>query len=418
MSKFSLPLFLVFVTSSVFAAEPTLNFAEAYRAILDRSLRLENQRLNIEVSEKRKLQAYGNFLPSVSAELTDVEGDIQFRAQRTAAVRATANLFRSGGDYAGLKASRHDIENQKLTLARERQGAEDEAASALIQYIGQSRLVEIGEKLIQVRTDSLRVARERFDRGLMPRQEVDKTLIDLDITRARLADTLTTLAESAAKLETALGHTNVKLDWPWTDQLSKKDLEVDAKPFDLLRRPDYLASIENQEARSWRRRQAMASLLPSIDLVATYGLGTSGVSDRTTFVGLLTLSVPLFDGFKNWGEFGVERARLAQAAVQVEGVRRSAPAEVKTLKRSFTISRESAMAREQTARLTRRLYDDNLQRFKLGRASANDIAIDQARLLESQQLEVQGWLNAHATFLKLCHALGGFVDPDGTCRER
>lgn len=399
------------------AAAP-ITFEEAYQQILQRSLRIESQRMQVGIAEKRKLQAIGTFLPTVSAEMSDVEGvDPILRPRMAAGLRASVNLFRSGGDLAGIRAANKEIESGRKSLERETQTAQFEAVEALVQYIAQTRLVAIGEKLAEVRTDSLRVARERFTKGLMPQQEVDKTAIDLDITRSRLADTLSALAEAAAKLEIALGHSHVQIEWPWQSRLSKNS-EVELMKFDIENRPDWGSAFALTEARRLRKRQAGAFLLPSVDLLATYGSPDLQNSSRRDVAAILTLNIPLFDGFKNWGEYGVEGYREQLAKVQLETVQREAPAQVAALRKTHRFARESAIARSKTAVVTRRLYDDNLQRFRLGRASANDIAIDQSRLLESQQLEVQGWLSAHLTLLRLCHSLGGFVEASGDCRAR
>ena len=65
--------------------------------------------------------------------------------------------------------------------------------------------------------------------------------------------------------------------------------------------------------------------------------------------------------------------------------------------------------------LAEHLFEDNRQRFKMGRATANDLAVDQNRLLEAELLAVDGWVNAHLSLVKLCHALGHSIDAGGNC---
>ncbi len=56
-------------------------------------------------------------------------------------------------------------------------------------------------------------------------------------------------------------------------------------------------------------------------------------------------------------------------------------------------------------------------RFRLGRTTVNDLALDQNRLLQAELLSVEGWENAHLSFVRLCHALGSHVGARGECVE-
>ena len=416
MYKSSIALIVLATCATAHAApESDLTFGEAYKAILGRSLRIETQSLNIQESESRKLQAWGNFMPSVTAELVDGQGEFYLGPRQGADLKAKVNLFKAGGDLAGVRAARADVATQTEVLHRETQGAEDDAASALINYIAQARLVEIEQKLVDVRTESLRIARERFKKGLLPQQEVDKTAIDLDITVSGLADAQASLASNSANLTTYLGHSHVKLDWPWRSLMSSSNA-IEAASVDINNRPDVKAAIAASTSTSYLKRQQFASLLPSLDFSLTYGASDLSQPSQRFWTSYVTLSMPLFDGFRNWGNYSVQSAEDRKALVALESLKRSAPAEIANLRGAFSINRQSALAREKTAEVTSHLYNDNLQRFRMGRATANDIAIDQNRLLTSQQLEVQGWLNAHLSLIKLCHSLGGFMSPTGNCK--
>jgi outer membrane protein TolC len=129
------------------------------------------------------------------------------------------------------------------------------------------------------------------------------------------------------------------------------------------------------------------------------------------------LTIPLFDRFKSWSDLKIQEMTQMTQEIVRESIVRSAPGEIDSFRESFRSARESALNRERTSRLTERLYKDNLQRFRLGRASANDLALDQNRLLDSQFLEVEGWLTAHVSIMKLCHALGGSISVDGSCHS-
>lgn len=403
------------IPTTATATTGRLTFAEAWTVILERDLRIQSQRLEVQASEARTLQALGAFTPSVTLNASSTErGEPFVGPVRSGAVSARLNLFRSGGDVAAYRAAKRDQEASRERLGSESQVAEREAAEALVAVIGRTQQKNILEKIVQLQADSLRVARDRYAKGLLPQQEVDKVGIELENARARLTDGETRLAEARASLATLLGRDDVRDEWPWKRVLVDGP-GLETTVFDLGRRPDWRVSLLDTEAERLRKRSALASLFPSIDLTGSYGSADFSDSGRRDWSTVVTLSVPLFDGWTNYAKYRVQDTTLLLAEIRIESLRRSAAPEVEGLRKSHRAARESALARERTAQLSGKLFEDSFQRFRLGRASVNDLALDQSRLFESELLAVDGWSNAHLTFVRLCHALGGRVAPRGEC---
>jgi outer membrane protein len=404
-----------------------IGFEAAYKEIIQRSLRVETQALRLSIARERKLARWGAFTPSVSLQGTNTQEGGQYQstfaspgATQTslngAAIVANMNLFRSGGDAALVTAASHDIGNERETLQRERQGAEDDAVQALVDVIARVSQTQITFQIVKLKDQSLTIARERFDRGLLPAQEVDKVEIELENSRSKWIDAKTAEAEARSRLKSLLGSDSIEIQWPWKDAVVKGP-QLDTVEFKLSNRPDYRAATEASEAERWRKRSAYSSFLPSLDLQASYGTVDLSNTPRRDWSAIFTLTIPLFDRFKSWSDLKIQEMTQMTQEIVRESIVRSAPGEIDSFRESFRSARESALNRERTSRLTERLYKDNLQRFRLGRASANDLALDQNRLLDSQFLEVEGWLTAHVSIMKLCHALGGSISVDGSCHS-
>lgn len=394
---------------------PSASFADAYKEILARSLRIESQRTEIESAEARRLSARGAFLPQVELGVShDEDTSLATPARNSAWLSGKVNLFRFGGDAAGVRGADKNLEGQKARLLSERQGAEDDAVQALATFIARRLNRGIQERNVEMNNDSLRISHERFRRGLMPMQEVDKVAIDVDNARASLTDAIQQESTARAKLVTALGSDAVAGEWPW------KKAIVDWSPpiVDKVRfesRPDWRALESFLSEERFKQKRALSGLLPTLDLSLSYGSYDLSQTGRADWASKLTLSIPLFNRFEDWSGYRQQMAAAQLANLRLEALRREAPAETAALLRSFREARDAALAREKTAKLTEKLYKDNLQRFRLGRASANDLAVDLNRLLLSQVNEVDGWLSAHLMFVKLCHSLGSFVTADGHC---
>ena len=397
------------------AAAPT--FAEAYKTILDRSLRVRTQMLDVEASEIRRNAKYGAFTPSLAVEGTQTTtAEPVVGPKQAAGLAASVNLFRSFSDLAGLQAAKKSLERSQESLLNERQKAEAEAATAIFLFIARTRQRQISERIVGLKSESLKIARERYDKGLMPLQEVDKVAIELENSRAFLTDAVSAEAAAKASLQTLLGDDAVAVDWPWRQSLSQ-GAKLETIDFAIERRPDFRALQAGLESDRLRKREALGAFLPSLDFEVAYGSFDLSQPARRDWSTILRLKLPLYDGYKSISAYRLVAVSELATAVQLESLKRSAPAEVEGFRQSHKAARETALAREKTALITERLYSDNLQRFRLGRASANDLALDQTRLLDSQNLEVSGWSDAHISFVQLCHALGGYVEPSGQCRK-
>ena len=402
---------------------PQIGFGEAYEKIQKRNLAAGNQALNVEIASERKLARVGAFTPSLSlvGSSNQQSGTFNQAATTSSNVRSLtvnvgANIFRSGSDFAALKGANRDIDASEASLDDQRLKAEDDAATALLTLISRSREREFIAQIVGLNTESLKIARERFNHGLLPQQEVDKTQIDLDNAQARLINADVALADARAEVSARLGSIqNLNLEWPWREQIASGP-RPDASSFKLDFRPDYRSALFTLEAEDWRKHAARANLLPSLDFNA--GAGSFDLSqDRRDWSAGLTLTIPIFEKFVGWSQARIQSLTAQQAEINRELIARTANAEIESLTVGYRAARESAIARERTSKLTSRIYGDSLQRFRMGRTSANDLSVDQNRLLETQILEVQGWTNAHLSLARLCHSLGQSVLANGSCRE-
>ena len=395
-----------------------VSFSEAWQTILNRALRVESQRAEVEISDWKKSASEGAFLPTLSAQAIENKGSAYaYSIPRLVQLSASVNLFRGGADWANLEAARKAHEAALNKLNSEKLATEEDAATALIQVIGKTQQRAINENLVKQQEDTLRVSQERFRQGLLARQETDKIQIDVDSARARLIDAQSAEAAARSQLEILLGSSNVKTEWPWRSALSSSS-KLEEEKFDLDLRPDYRAAQSTVESQRYLKNKAIGQLLPSIDLTASYGTyGTYDITDPSlrSYSTALTLTVPIFEGFKSYAAYKIQQSTLREALIQAETVRRTAPSEVANFRVSFQAARDTALAREKTAVLAEHLFEDNRQRFRMGRATANDLAIDQNRLLEAELLAVDGWINAHLSLVRLCHSLGHSIDAGGIC---
>lgn len=67
-------------------------------------------------------------------------------------------------------------------------------------------------------------------------------------------------------------------------------------------------------------------------------------------------------------------------------------------------------SRLETLKLGKRIYQTSYKRFRAGRATVNDLAIDQNRLFQSENLANDGMAQLHLLLTQYCHLQGKLVE--------
>jgi outer membrane protein TolC len=409
-------LFALFLTSPAWAASETLSFEQALGRILERSTQVQAQQANLKATEAADVPAKLFYLPTFS--LTGRKGVSQIQQQRDSGIQAQLearlNIFRFGSDIGGYRAAHSEESRQTELLRAEILQVEDDGVGALIAQIRAQRQIEVFGQILKTQSELLSIARQRFNRGLLAQQEVDKLAVDLENARSKLVDAQ--VAESAARaaLGALIGDAEVKPEWPWIAWLgSPPAQELLSRELSLDDIPAYRAAVARVQAEEGRRVQRVGLIFPSLDLLGTYGYSQGefggGAAGQVGWTGELAMTIPLFDRLQAYSSARSQGYVEDAALADQEATARNARGEWQGSRETFRVALASAQARQKILGTSRALYQDNLRRFKAGRINANDLSNDESRLFDSELLSVQGWSGAHLAFAKLCHSLGRTV---------
>jgi len=396
------------------AAElPEISYLDALDAVLSRSPEVAAQDTKIDGVWGQTLPDRLSLLPSISLQARqDTRREFGLDATRTgAAASLDFNLFRFGSDISGMRAASREVEAERLQLEAARIEIESSAIDALNQYLQTAKEVAILTRLVGLRENLYRLGKKRFDRGLIPSQEVDKLSIDWENEKALLRDADTAVIRSSARVDELLGHHRVQTEWPWIERLSQKRFPLPEKDENVLaQRPDWKTAQKRFSANEARAAQSWGKIFPSLDFNVSYGYYSAAVggvnSQRPEWASSLVLTVPLFDRLSNYGAYEALSQAAKAAEFEWERVKRSAKKEWDSAKGAMGLSVETALTRDKTLAVSRSLYQDGLKRFERGLIEANDLNVDQQRLLQSELLAVRGWATAHTTLARLCFAQG------------
>jgi outer membrane protein TolC len=251
-----------------------------------------------------------------------------FSADRNRDANFTAmySLFAGGRDYYGYQAATRRAEAAVESL----RGTEvDVAMQARLDYIAALREAEnlrVTRELLRTVDERLRVTREQFEAGRVPRYYVLRDETERANALQMEAMALSRLEQAIVGLKTTLGvdlASAVTLD----DRLeySPAPVSIDEGVREAsARQPDLKAAIKQREAAAAEVRAAYGSYFPQVGLSYMYDWGwmkprgePSSSADGYS-VGLV-ITLPLFDGFARENALKTAKARLERAA-QAEGL--------------------------------------------------------------------------------------------------
>jgi outer membrane protein TolC len=413
---------LVFLAGVARAETGVLSFRDAVSEIIQRSTDVATQRNQVFETEATNITARTAFLPNLSVQFSRYANQDNALLQRSDGdsinVVGKLNLLHFGADVKGWQAANGDEDSQTLKLSYTYLTTEQLAVQGLVNEIQGLLETEVLASIVKKEQELFNIGVERYKRGLLPQQEVDKIEIDMENASSHLADTQIKEGIARANLVALLGHDKIQANWPWMDAFRaihadpKKMTKLLGTEDDLLKRPDVMSALRNSEAQSDRASQRVRQALPSLDSSLTYssyGLvtqqtGTSSIDPNWT--AQITLTVPLFDQLAAYSAARVQYFEEQKADVALELARRNAMADWSSAKQTFTVALTTALAREKTVQVSRKLYGDSRSRFRLGRIDANDLSLDETRLSDSELLATAGWAQAHLALAELCHSRG------------
>lgn len=385
----------------------TLSFEEAIGKIIERDTAIPAFVAQKEAFEMQELSRKLSFLPDLRTGYSQSRAYEFDRRQRELSVSAELNIFRGGQDFSLLKSTQASLRASSYRIEKRQLEIERDGGVLLLAYIETKLRAEIFNELAEINRTSLEVIRERARRGLVPEQEVLKAEIDFQNAKAQSLGSIIELEERKAQLSELLGHDDIVTDWPFMSELREFDKENLSEVLSSLsNRPD-LKELEQAHLSAQENQRAVKrSFLPSIDFSHTwsrYGRDSFDDSERTA---LLSVSFPLFEGWRTRTLSAERRTEVVRTKYELTAQTRKALSELQSSHQNLLRYVETARDRERTLELANRVFESNFRRYQEGRASVNDLQIDQNRLLDSRLLANRGWFEAHQGVLEFCFAQG------------
>lgn len=299
-----------------------------------------------------------------------------FNSDQTRDVNLTAmySLFAGGRDYYAYKAAGHRAEAGRQML----RGAEVEAAmQARLDYLAvlrESENLRVTDELLRQVDERLRLTREQFDAGRVPRYYVLRDEAERANVVQMQAMTRSRLEQAVVALKTTLG-VDLASDVRVTDRLAYAPVVVsieDGIREASERQPEIRAAVKQREAAEAEMRAAYGTYFPQVSVSYMYDwawmknkteprMGEDGHS-----VGVV-VTLPLFDGFNRENAVKTAQSRV-ERAVQGEGlIRQQIARDVNQAALMLAAAEKAVEASESGLRQADEEYRVVSERFQAGR---------------------------------------------------
>lgn len=289
-----------------------------------------------------------------------------------------------------------------------------DVANAYLQLRELDADLEISRHTLASNRETLRLAQQRYDRGLISELDVRQFQAEVAAPAAAVASYQRQIVQQEDLLSVLLGHDPeaVPRGRPLADVLDTLVVPVTLPATLLDRRPDVRAAEEAFHAATARIGATRAALLPQVTISAQ--IGTQGVRPSEMFRTnseihqfFAGISFPLFAGGTLTNAVRVARARAEQARDQYEQTVLVALQEAQDALVALRTSRDQLVAQQLQVRALRDALDLATRRYENGIASYLDVLDVQRSLYAAQLAEAQAQRVELQSAVQLYKALGG-----------
>ncbi len=312
----------------------------------------------------------------------------------------TLNLYRGGSDYNYLQSAKALLKHQELQVVNETLKLQVTASDLVFKNLYLKESAELQEKILKLKEESLKITQDRYRQGKTPQQEVTKAEVDISQQRSRLRLANLEVIENQSQIKAYFVEEIKTKIWPFSEKIMAKNSDKLQKT-PLVEQKYWFSQAQEQIWKS-----AKASHWPSLDLSLQYKEYPFNERSNRETVGALTLTIPLWSQYETEAKISSAYAEYFAAMNDFKITEKSVIEKNNLLKEKLDVLRQNLVDAKKNLQISRKLYQDMLKSFKLGRLSSNDLFIEQNRLLENENSFSSSQLSFHQSIVEAC-ALAG-----------
>lgn len=285
--------------------------------------------------------------------------------------------------------------------------------------------IDITKRTLKTWDDSVQLSKLRYQKGDIPKLDLDRFVAERAGTAAQLADLERQVVQRENQISVLLGHSPspVSRGRLLTEQPMPPEIPPGLPSELLQRRPDIMQAEQELVAATANIGVAQAMRFPQLALTGQAGGAQLNISEMSfnpyaTFVGAAALTAPLYNASALGYQVKVSEAKGNQAIAQYRKTILQAFQEVEDALISVQKTKEQQAAQEQQVQALEsslRLAD---LRYQGGRASYLDLLTAKRTLFDAELALAKTRRNQLVSVVKLYKALGGGWSPKSAEGQR
>ncbi len=287
-------------------------------------------------------------------------------------------------------------------------------ASTYFQLLDYDARLEISKKTHNSRIESLRIIRERFEKGIAAEIDLNQAQIQEAIAASSIPAYERAVAQTENALNILLGTFpgSVNRTKSLTNEIAPPEIPAGIPSILLERRPDILEAEQRLAAQNARIGVAQAMRFPSFSLTGMLGVASSDLTSLVSGESLIwslggNFLGPIFNFGKNKRRVEIERQRMKQDSLYyvktvLESFRdvEDALVEIKTFKNESVARNKQMVAADNAASLSN-------ERYYGGVTSYLEVLDSERSQFNAQLVASETYRLYLESYLKLYKALGG-----------
>ncbi|MBC7714672.1 MAG: TolC family protein [Rhizobacter sp.] len=311
----------------------------------------------------------------------------------------TLNLFKGGSDWNKMKGAKAQNNAQELQVLNENLRVEVKASDLIFKSLYITETQRIEEQLLKLKEESYKIVKDRYSQGKIPLQEVTKSEVDLVQQKNKLRTAVLELSENRSQISSLFINVIQTKSWPFNEKTMPKLTETSKLP--AIEQKFWISQSREQ---TWRATKGLH--WPSLDLHLQYQ--ESPIKERTSkqLVGVVSLSFPIWNQYETSASVSSAYADYIGSLNDYKDTDQTLQQRTLFLKEKIETARLNLYESKRNLDLSKKLYEDILKSFRLGRISTNDLIIEQNRLLESENNLALSQLTFHQGIIEACTLSG------------
>jgi outer membrane protein TolC len=416
MKKYILTI-LFFISTSI---AQSLTVDECVRIALENKPSLKRAEQDVAIARLNRASTGALMLPSINAsnsfsETTYGNTSSEASERYSGGLSLSQSLFNFGTKINTLKQSDNTYNTAKQQRRQAKARIILDVHTFYYQYLKNSELFDIAGKDLELSKKQLDLVQNQYNLGAVSKTDFLKASVRYGTAKSSFLSRELTKKNSEKSLRFSMGLLNS--DIPIIIE-QKMDLILTVPTFDeayslmLSNSPD-LSILDNQiSGAQINVKKAWSSSLPSINMSIGMNASSADQITRTYFddnyikSANITLSIPIFSGFRNRNSIQISKLQLDQAETRLSGGKNSAKVSLYALINTLNnyqeiipIQEEVLLSAEEDLKLAQ-------QRYELGSASILVLLDAQLALIQASSSLVRTKYDAAIQVANLDDLLG------------